>query len=98
MIDRVSMREFMQCYRPWCMSAVMSAACALHWFCVNHHVGQGSALYALQCRLKYSPGVREYGVESGTIDEEIYDALAHGELDPSDVYAWITDRISEQES
>lgn len=49
---------------------------AHYWFCVNFHGGQGSELYARQCRISgyFSPSPLADGPESENA-QEIYDAL-----------------------
>lgn len=66
-----------------------SAACALHWYCVNYHGGQWSDLYRIQCQLEYQPGHSEHGPDPESTDALIYADLESGELDPADVLAWI---------
>lgn len=74
-----------------------TAGCALYWYCVNYHEGQGSDLYAIQCQLGYRPGVSENGPEPASMDQTIYQALEAGELLAADVKDWIDQQYAEME-
>lgn len=42
----------------------IDAARGLHWFCVDYHDGQWSALYEVMSRLQYTPSCLEYSFDS----------------------------------
>lgn len=97
---RVTVRPMATFAAEWDLSGAhgaMCAACALHWYCVDYHGGQGSDLYALQCTLRYAPGPLESGPAPDSVDVDIYGALASGELEPHDVHAWINSQLREED-
>ena len=68
------------------------AARALHWYCVEHHGGQSSDLYALQCALRYTPGIleRDAGDNSDdTLAVWLREGLEEGDFTPEELYAEI---------
>lgn len=65
------------------------AACALHWYCADHHDGQGSDLYRILSTLPYTPGPLERGPEGSFAAETLYLMLERGTLDATAVRDWI---------
>lgn len=66
----------------------MDVARGLHWYCVDHHEGQNSALYSIQCQLGYSPGRADNGYLWDTEDitaDDTYAMLRDGEFDAQEL-------------
>ena len=86
---QIPMCDFARQYDLSGLHGAFTAACGLHWYCVDYHGGQGDRLYALQCALRYQPGPMEHGPDPDSTDAVIYGMLETGQLDPEDVGAWI---------
>lgn len=66
------------------------AAQGLYWHCADYHEGQSSERYSIMsAQLGYRPALSESGPEPGSVAEYIYDALASGDVEPSDVLAFV---------
>lgn len=57
----------------------------LHWYCVDHHHGWGCRLYAMQCRLGYTPALSERGPSKEDFSRDVYVLLGQGKVEPQHV-------------
>jgi hypothetical protein len=76
---------------------VFSVACALYWHCNDYHEGGSSERYRILSTLAYRPSPTETGPDFETpnsSDADIYDALAKGDITPTDAEAFVREGLA----